>query len=195
MSPRLAAAIDLADASGKPVVIFIHGLWHKPNAWDRWAELFEAAGYATLAPRWPAEIGGAAAPETIAQAAAYITGLNAALHRRPALIGHAFGGLVAQLLASREQSVATVSIDPPPSRGDVAPPRSPLLIIAAERDHHALGVSVEPSRQAASPIDYIDIPRRGLSPITDYGWHEVAQPSLRFIQRFQPPALSHDDRR
>ena len=164
------------------MVIFLHGLWHKPNAWQRWAELFEAAGYATLAPRWPAEIGGAAAPETTEQAAAYITGLSAVLHRRPALIGHAFGGLVAQFLASREQAVATVSIYAP-SRGDVDTPRSPLLIIAAERDHHALGASIA-AQQTVPRIDYIDILRRGRSPITDSGWRDVAQTALSFIQRF-----------
>jgi pimeloyl-ACP methyl ester carboxylesterase len=53
-------AIERTNASAKPPVIFIHGLWLKPNSWDRWVEMFAAAGYAAFAPCWPAEAGGSA---------------------------------------------------------------------------------------------------------------------------------------
>jgi pimeloyl-ACP methyl ester carboxylesterase len=42
--------VDQANASGLTPVVFIHGLWLLPSSWDRWREVFEAAGYATLAP-------------------------------------------------------------------------------------------------------------------------------------------------
>jgi len=113
----LDEAIGETNASQKPVVIFIHGLWSKPSSWDRWAEMFEAAGYVGLAPGWPAEIGGAAAPETIGEVAAHFARIAEAQHRRPALIGHSFGGLIAQILAGRGLSAATVAIDPAPFRG------------------------------------------------------------------------------
>lgn len=63
--------------------MFIHGLWLKPSSWDRWAGMFEAAGYAAMAPGRPAEAGGAAAPETIGEVAAHFSRVAAALDRRP----------------------------------------------------------------------------------------------------------------
>src|SRR3954469_23565540 len=36
--------IDQANSSGKPPVVFVHGLWLLPSSWDRWRELFENAG-------------------------------------------------------------------------------------------------------------------------------------------------------
>src|SRR2546422_10428490 len=45
--------VERANATGRPPVVFIHGLWLLPSSWDRWAKVFEDAGYATLAPGWP----------------------------------------------------------------------------------------------------------------------------------------------
>ena len=115
-------AVARADASRRPPVLFIHGLWLRPSSWDRWVEMFEAAGYAALAPGWPAEVGGAAAPETIGEAVTYFTGIVEALSRRPAIVGQSFGGLIAQILAGQGRSTATVAIDPAPFRGGLPPP-------------------------------------------------------------------------
>src|SRR4051794_9356450 len=112
----LDETIDRTNASPRPPVVFIHGLWLRPSSWDRWVDLFEAAGYAAFAPCWPAEAGGAAAPETIGKVMAHFTRITEALKRRPALIGHSFGGLIAQTLAGHGLSAATVAIDPPPLR-------------------------------------------------------------------------------
>ncbi|MBR1216611.1 alpha/beta hydrolase [Bradyrhizobium sp. U87765 SZCCT0131] len=122
----IADAIDQNNVSTKQPVIFIHGLWLKPSSWDRWAEMFEAAGYAALAPCWPAEVGGAMAPETVGEVTAHFAGIAEALGRRPALIGHSFGGLIAQILAGRGLSAATVAIDPAPFRGVLPLPMSAL---------------------------------------------------------------------
>ena len=54
-----AKQMNAANASGRPPVVFIHGLWLLPCSWDRWAALFEEAGYAVLTPGWPDE------PETV----------------------------------------------------------------------------------------------------------------------------------
>lgn len=110
----LHGSVARADASRRPPVLFIHGLWLRPSSWDRWVEMFEAAGYAALAPGWPAEVGGAAAPETIGEAVTHFTGIVETLSRRPAIVGHSFGGLIAQMLASQAHSAATVAIDPAP---------------------------------------------------------------------------------
>jgi non-heme chloroperoxidase len=129
------AEIKEANASGRPPVVFVHGLWLLPSSWDRWRGVFEEAGYATLAPGWPDD------PETTAEANAHpevfagksikdvadhfdeaIRQLNA----RPALIGHSFGGLMTQILAGRGLSAASVAIDPAPFRGVLPLPISSL---------------------------------------------------------------------
>jgi pimeloyl-ACP methyl ester carboxylesterase len=42
--------IERANQSGRTPVVFIHGLWLLPSSWDRWAAVFEDAGYAALTP-------------------------------------------------------------------------------------------------------------------------------------------------
>ena len=69
MSPveTLVSETEIADcnATGRNPVVFIHGLWLLPSSWDRWAELFEEAGYAPLTPGWPDD------PDTVAEANAH----------------------------------------------------------------------------------------------------------------------------
>jgi len=197
-----AAMIERTNASLKPPVIFIHGLWSKPSSWDRWAEMFEAAGYAPLAPGWPAELGGAAAPETIGEVAAHFARIAGALDRRPALIGHSFGGLIAQTLAGRGLSAATVAIEPAPFGGVLQLPvwteapvdaeaaeRGPLLMISGERDHtvppSVTRAAYERQKRNKHPVtEFVQLPRRDrLLPI-DSGWREVAQTALTFVRRF-----------
>jgi hypothetical protein len=45
--------LDRANASDRTPAVFIHGLWLLPSSWDRWAALFEDAGYIALTPGWP----------------------------------------------------------------------------------------------------------------------------------------------
>ena len=54
--------VEAANASGRTPVAFVHGLWLLPSSWDRWAELFEHAGYAAMTPGWPDD------PETVEEA-------------------------------------------------------------------------------------------------------------------------------
>src|SRR5688572_9067907 len=58
---------DIAEvnATGLTPVVFIHGLWLLPSSWDRWADVFRAAGYAPITPGWPDD------PETVAEANAH----------------------------------------------------------------------------------------------------------------------------
>src|SRR5690242_5573629 len=57
-----AAQVQRANAAGSTPVMFVHGLYLLPSSWDRWAELFEAAGYVALTPGWPDD------PETTSEA-------------------------------------------------------------------------------------------------------------------------------
>jgi non-heme chloroperoxidase len=132
---RDEAQVDRANATNLPPVVFIHGLWLLPTSWDRWAALFEDAGYVAMKPGWPDD------PETVAEAQAnpkafagksvgqvadHIDAVVRRLNRKPAIIGHSFGGLLAQILAGRGLSAATVAIDPAPFRGVLPLPISSL---------------------------------------------------------------------
>jgi non-heme chloroperoxidase len=127
--------VDEANSSGLTPVVFVHGLWMLPNSWDRWREAFGAAGYATLAPGWPDDPETVkeanANPErlagkTVGQIADHMQAVISNLSKPPAVIGHSFGGLLAQILAGRGLSKVTVAIDPAPFQGVLPLPVSAL---------------------------------------------------------------------
>jgi non-heme chloroperoxidase len=126
---------ERANSTGLTPVVFIHGLWLLPSSWDRWAELFEEAGYAPLTPGWPND------PDTVDEAhehpevfarkgvtevADHFDEIIGGLDRKPAVIGHSFGGLLTQIIAGRGRSAVSVAIDPAPFRGVLPLPFSSL---------------------------------------------------------------------
>jgi non-heme chloroperoxidase len=124
-----------ANATGLQPVVFVHGLWLLPSSWDRWAALFEEAGYTALTPGWPDDpdtvAQANAAPDafahkTVGQVADHFAEIVRDLAKTPAIVGHSFGGLLAQMLAGRGLSAATVAIDPAPFRGVLPLPISSL---------------------------------------------------------------------
>jgi non-heme chloroperoxidase len=126
---------DRVNATGRQPVVFIHGLWLLPNSWDRWAGLFEEAGYAALTPGWPDDPDtveeAKAHPEVFAgksvgQVADHYDAIIRRLDRKPAIIGHSFGGLLTQIIAGRGLSAVSVAIDPAPFRGVLPLPISAL---------------------------------------------------------------------
>jgi pimeloyl-ACP methyl ester carboxylesterase len=130
-----AQQVERANATGKQPVVFVHGLWLLPSSWDRWAAVFEQAGYTALTPAWPDDPDtvdeAKAHPEvfahkTVGQVADHFGGVIRRLAKKPAVIGHSFGGLLAQMLAGRGLSSATVAIDPAPFRGVLPLPFSAL---------------------------------------------------------------------
>jgi pimeloyl-ACP methyl ester carboxylesterase len=130
-----AEQVSLANATGKTPVVFVHGLWLLPSSWDRWGALFAEAGFAPLMPGWPDDpetVGEANAhPEVIAgksigEVADHLAGIVRQLKKKPAVVGHSFGGLMAQILAGRGLSAATVAVDPAPFRGVLPLPLSAL---------------------------------------------------------------------
>jgi pimeloyl-ACP methyl ester carboxylesterase len=130
-----AQQVERANATGLQPVVFVHGLWLLPSSWDRWAALFEASGYTALTPGWPddpATVAEAnARPEVMAhksvgQVADHFDQIIRGLQKRPAIIGHSFGGLLAQILAGRGLASATIAIDPAPFRGVLPLPISAL---------------------------------------------------------------------
>ena len=130
-----AQQVEDANSSGRPIAVFVHGLWLLPNSWDRWRSVFEDAGFATLAPGWPDDPETVeeanAKPEvfahkTVGQIADHFEEVIGKLSTKPAVIGHSFGGLLTQILAGRGVSAASVAIDPAPFRGVLPLPISAL---------------------------------------------------------------------
>jgi len=147
---------EQANATGRPPVVFVHGLWLLPSSWDRWAALFEDNGYVALTPGWPDD------PETVEEAKAHpevfagksigqvadhFEEIIRGLTRKPAIIGHSFGGLLTQILAGRGLHSASVAIDPAPFRGVL-----PLPISSLKSAFPVLGNPANRSR--AVPLTY-----------------------------------------
>ena len=133
--PTTDEQIGRANDSGRTPVVFIHGLWLLPSSWDRWAEVFEAAGFTPVTPGWPDDPHtveeARAHPEvfankTVGDVADHYAEVIGALTRRPAVVGHSFGGLLTQIIAGRGLSAASVAIDPAPFRGVLPLPLSAL---------------------------------------------------------------------
>jgi non-heme chloroperoxidase len=132
---RDAEQIARANASGLTPVLFIHGLWLLPTSWDRWAEAFETAGFVAVTPGWPddpATVDEANADpsvfagKSVGDVADHMEAVIRQLDRKPAVIGHSFGGLLTQIIAGRGLALASVAIDPAPFRGVLPLPISAL---------------------------------------------------------------------
>jgi non-heme chloroperoxidase len=145
-----------ANQTGRQPVVFIHGLWLLPSSWDRWATLFEEAGYAAMTPGWPDD------PETVQEAKAHpevfagksvgqvadhFEQIVRGLDKKPAVVGHSFGGLLTQILAGRGLAAVSVAIDPAPFRGVL-----PLPISALKSGSPVLGNPA--NRNRAVPLTY-----------------------------------------
>lgn len=118
-----------------PPVVFIHGLWLHSTSWSSWVELFAAAGYETLTPEWPGVPNSIEAarknPEGqagkgISDIVTHYASVLKAMDRKPVVIGHSFGGLIAQNLLSQDLATAAVAIDPAPIKGVRALPLAQL---------------------------------------------------------------------
>ena len=129
--------IERANATTATPVVFVHGLWVLPSSWANWADFFEQAGYAPLTPDWPDDPAtveearanpDVLAKKTLNQIADHTTEIIDALDKKPVVVGHSTGGLVAQMLAGRGLSAATVAIDPGPFRGVLPLPASELKV-------------------------------------------------------------------
>jgi len=130
-----AQQIEKVNTTDRVPVVFIHGLWLLPSSWDRWKTVFEQAGYAPLAPGWPDDPDTVAeanahpevfAHKTVGQVADHFAEVIGKLKKKPAVIGHSFGGLLTQIVAGRGLSAASVAIDPAPFRGVLPLPFSAL---------------------------------------------------------------------
>ncbi|MFZ0045329.1 MAG: alpha/beta hydrolase [Streptosporangiaceae bacterium] len=142
---------------GTPAV-FVHGLWLHASSWEPWLELFQDAGYAPIAPGWPGE------PDTVEESRRnpelvadtgidavvdHYAGIIRGLGARPVVIGHSFGGLIAQRLLGQDLAAAAVAIDAAPIKGVLNLPLSALKVasIALRKPaNRKLAISLTPDQ-------------------------------------------------
>ncbi len=202
-----AEQIERANASGNAPVVFIHGLWLLPGSWAKWLELFEAAGYAPLAPGWPGDPDGVEAARATPQALAGV-GVGAVadhfatviggLDRKPAIVGHSFGGLITQILAGRGLAAASVAIDPAPFKGVL-----PLPLAAIRTTLPVLGNPLNKGRTVTLSFDQFRYGWANAVPEDEaralYEEHHVAAPGKPIFQaamaNFNPGAETKADTR
>jgi non-heme chloroperoxidase len=152
-----------ANESGLTPVVFVHGLWLLASSWDPWRELFEANGYTTVAPGWPddpATVEEARkdpevfAHKMVAQVTDHYLRVISQLDKKPAVVGHSFGGLIAYRIAGEGVAAATVGIDAAPFRGVL-----PLPLSALKSASPVLGNPANRGRAIALTFDQFN-----------YGW-------------------------
>ena len=104
-----AEQIERANATGLTPVVFIHGLWLLPSSWDRWATVFEAAGYTALTPGWPDD------PETVEEANAHP---EVFAHKTVGQVADHFGDVIGRLgqEAGGRRALVRRAADPDPRR-------------------------------------------------------------------------------
>jgi pimeloyl-ACP methyl ester carboxylesterase len=140
ITTREQQEIERANESALKPIVFVHGLWLLPGSWDRWRALAEEQGYTTLAPGWPDD------PETVEEAnrdpevfakkhikqiTDHYVEVIQQLRLKPAIVGHSFGGLIAEQLAGKGVAAVTVAISPAPFRGVLPLPFSALKSASA----------------------------------------------------------------
>jgi pimeloyl-ACP methyl ester carboxylesterase len=136
-------------------VVFIHGLWLHATSWTPWLDLFRGAGYEPMAPPWPGEAPTLAetrenpdrmADKGIDDIANHFTYIIKSLSSPPILIGHSFGGLIAEKLLGQDKAIAAVAIDPAQIKGVLPLPlaqlRSALPVLGNPANlHRAVALS------------------------------------------------------
>ena len=125
----------MSDPIDSPTVVFIHGLWLHATSWQPWMELFGDAGYTPLAPGWPGDPdtveAARAHPDALAdhgidEVVAHYAGIISELPSPPILVGHSFGGMIAQKLLGQDLAVAAVAVDAAQIKGVLPLPLSAL---------------------------------------------------------------------
>jgi alpha-beta hydrolase superfamily lysophospholipase len=163
-------------------VLFLHGLWLHASSWQPWVDLFRTAGYDAVAPGWPGE------PPTVEEAREspdlvaghgiqevtdHYAGIIAGLAQPPVLIGHSFGGMIAEKLLGEGRGAGAVAIDAAQIKGVLPLPltslRSTLPVFKNPANRHrAVSLTAEEFRygfgNAISPEESDELHERWTIP-------------------------------
>ncbi|MFM9919621.1 alpha/beta fold hydrolase [Lacisediminihabitans sp. H27-G8] len=150
--------------TGTPVV-FIHGLWLGASSWQPWVDLFTARGYSPMAPTWPGESESIelarshpedAAGFGIDEVAGHFAAIIEKLDRPPIIIGHSFGGMIAEKLLGENYGIAAIAIDAAQIKGVLPLPvfKNPAnahraVSLSADEFHYGFGNAVSPEESEA----------------------------------------------
>jgi pimeloyl-ACP methyl ester carboxylesterase len=141
-------------------VVFIHGLWLHASSWDPWVARFKQAGYSPIAPGWPGipdTVGAARAnPDSIADHGIqdvfdHYAAIIATLPSKPILVGHSFGGMLAEKLLGEDLGIGAVAIDAAQIKGVLPLPLSALhstlpVFKNPANKHHAVSLTADEFR-------------------------------------------------
>ena len=118
-------------------IVLINGLWMTALSWEHWARHYTDKGYCVIAANWPGMEGDI---EQLRRDPSAYTSLGLPdvvdhyeqiireLETPPFIIGHGFGGLVAQILLDRGWGAAGVAIASAPVKGIARLPLSMLKL-------------------------------------------------------------------
>ena len=118
-------------------IVLINGLWMTARSWENWVTRYTELGYRVIAKSWPGMDGeidelrrdpSAIATLGISEIVDYYEEIIRGLDRPPIIIGHSFGGLIAQILLDRGLGISGVAIAPAPVKGIVFLPFSTLKV-------------------------------------------------------------------
>ena len=122
-------------ADSKLPVLFIHGLWLHASSWRPWLELFGDRGYRVTAPGWPGDSDTVEQTRVDSQSVANF-GINEVfghyvaiidgMKTKPIVIGHSFGGMLAEKLLGEDYAAAAIAIDAAQIKGVLPLPLSTL---------------------------------------------------------------------
>ena len=116
-------------------MVFIHGLWLHASSWEPWESMFAQAGYQVLSPGWPGDQEtvdlARANPESVADkgiddVVEHFASILGGLDASPVLIGHSFGGMIAEKLLGLDMAAAAIAIDAAQIKGVLPLPLSSL---------------------------------------------------------------------
>ena len=119
-------------------VVLIHGLWMTPLSWEHWIARYRDEGVNVLAPAWPRMEGDVESLRRDSSSFAnlgfgeivdHYDSIIQGLDQPPIIMGHSFGGLIAQVLLDRGLGAAGVAIDPAPVKGIFFLPFSTVKVV------------------------------------------------------------------
>jgi pimeloyl-ACP methyl ester carboxylesterase len=109
-------------------IVFITGTYVNHACWKNWSYFFEEKGYVTVAPPWPLKnattvtLRGRHPNSDLASLSMndimdYYIDVIGNLPEKPILIGHSYGGLLAQVLLNKGYGAAAIAIHAVPPKG------------------------------------------------------------------------------